>query len=237
MHKINNAIYSYYHTDSVKGFAGFADKKHFLSCVKESVLGVKNSFESVKLYTDKKGKEVLKSTLSLFDDVILLDEQVGNEYFFALYKFDAYLLQSEPFLHFDFDFILNQKIEIDADIVAEFSENAYEYRNKFVEYVVNIKGVNKHIIDFVNTGCNGVYAYCCGVFGGNDLELIHQYAKDAKSLVTEYEAREKKGLWDILMIEQGYLSIIVRRKTPYLFKVKGIDYTHYIGNLKSNYKS
>jgi hypothetical protein len=55
MHKINNAIYSYYHTDSVKGFAGFADKKHFLSCVKESVLGVKNSFESVKLYTDKKG--------------------------------------------------------------------------------------------------------------------------------------------------------------------------------------
>ncbi|GGA81131.1 DUF6734 family protein [Puia dinghuensis] len=148
-----------------------------------SCLLLKKQYDDVEIVTDEFGKSILIDKLQLpYSNVVVrLDEL--NKYdslLWALGKVYCYSLQKEPFIHVDGDIFIYDKFRPDlenAGIVAQNIETEYE-----IEVSVEFSSIPDYLEGRLTPG-KTTQQYNMGTFGGNDIDLIHQYTKEAFSFV------------------------------------------------------
>lgn len=97
--------------------------------------GILSAFKAVELfgnatlYTTKENIQRLKKYNLPFTDYVELTTPSDDKIPFVYAKFQTFLLQKEPFIHLDLDFILNSKynVEPETNIPIKFSHEDFPY--------------------------------------------------------------------------------------------------------------
>lgn len=242
------AIYSFsgkpFKTEDGDRFtAGFKTKSDFLSCAKESVAGARLSFNRIELYTDESGKDILNELLPLFDKVIIVVVSEVYNFFFAYMKFQAYKLQTEPFIHLDLDFVLKEKLPeniLESELLVEFEEFYKYYKEIGYQYLQNSKDPLKSVRKYFSKPVKNPYARCTGIFGSSNIGIIQSYVNDVLKASNEIlEMKIPKDLKTALWLEQGLIEIKLKEfnVNPTQLFWEGINYIHYNGTKKLNYRT
>lgn len=148
-----------------------------------SCLSLREHFDQVELYTDKRGYEVLIEKLHLpYTQVhVIYDDNLCLPQHWAYAKIKTYSLQNEPFLHIDGDMYFPKPIPqeiLDAGLVAQNREIGTSYYQGMMNRV--LAHPEFKLPQFIQeTLDNGTMAsYNMGIFGGNDIDFIHRYCQE-----------------------------------------------------------
>lgn len=240
---------------------GWLNYRYFLLSMAYSCLTISRHYPHLELYTDTFGKSLFKDILQLpyyRYHTILDDLSEVDEAFWAFAKVKTYSVQNEPFLHVDNDVFIwhpfPQNI-ISADVACQSIENIDEF--SLTDYHLALDYIRKNVNSAPNiirdSRCN--IAYNMGVFGGNDINFIQQYSKQAVTCFNSmYDAilhsGNLKGKFNVVF-EQLLLKEFAQNyqeKVSFLVPNSEIDeilkfstietaqyeskYTHCIGQLK-----
>lgn len=227
---------------SGRTFGGFETKQKFLLSCRLSIKQARLSFSTLELYLDTEGQTVLAEILPLFDKVIVIpDIPEKYDYFFSFVKFYAYRLQKEPFFHLDFDLYLFDKLseqQLNVPLLVDFKETYQFYKEAIFNYVTQIPSPDLRIKAFMEAGCRNTIAYCTGIFGGNNMNLIKEYV-DLVFKMTEQSESDKveKTFRTLSFIEQGSIAILADyyKVIPSFLYKSGLNYCHLIGTSKTDF--
>jgi len=176
------------------------------------------------LVTDTPGRHVLVERLGLpFARVsTALDALAGSDPgWWALGKLEAYRLQRAPFVHLDTDVFLWNRLPAALEGAAVFSQNPETivpgwscYRPEALEAALGGAGWLPEEWRWYCAQPAPWVAACCGIFGGNRLDLIGHYAERALRLVQGEPNRALlAGLTDkpshMILPEQFLLSALL----------------------------
>ncbi len=158
-------------------------KYHYLSwCL--SCLQLKQNYDEVELFTDTAGKELLIDILQLPYTKVHLTLNSLAQYdtaFWAIGKLIAYLQQTKPFIHVDSDVYIWKQFpdkihKADLAVQGIETEQLWVYEGS-ISY---IKKANEALIPEImrvyekNESKKSLSA---GIFGGNNLDFIHDYSQ------------------------------------------------------------
>ena len=181
----------------------WASEKHHRLAWVLSVETARRHFDKTALVTDDAGAALIVDQLGLRFDAVstelnCLDDE--DSLWWSLGKLYAYRAQTEPFVHIDNDcFLWNPLPErmLQADVLAQSPERfswsgGTYYRPDVLEPLVESEGgwLPDALAWYLSVRGNG--AVNCGVFGGNRLELIRDYADQAIQLV---EHPNNQSVW------------------------------------------
>jgi len=246
---------------------GWKDRFHHLLSWTLSVEVAQRHFSDTLLFTDDFGAKLLAEELTLsFANVSTslscLDNYDPN--WWAVGKVLTYAQQKDPFVHIDSDVYLWKGLPqslTNGQVIAQNPEYfdigySWYYPQKF-EAMLHLGGFVPEAAQwYYRTGRNQK-AFCCGIFGGSQMDFIRHYADTA--LQTLLHPRNA-GIWTLLgadniLIEQYLLSACVeyhnancavdeRISVSCLFgsseEAFGVEasrqkmYTHLIGGAKRN---
>lgn len=204
------------------------DQKHmFLSWIL-SFEEAKRHYPYSRLYTDDYGIKCLVEGLRLdFSEVRLTLNDLEHEdpTYWSAGKFLSYLDLSTPFVHLDYDVFLFKVLPdeiVNAPVFAQSEEpflswGGQGYRPQVIEALIDGSEAGwlpkewrwyRKQLSSVQKGV------CCGIFGGNDLEFIHCYARSALKLLRWPGNRNALitlpgRKWLIMHVEQYLLSAYV----------------------------
>jgi len=190
-----------------------------INLFKLSVFFAKKIFNDIHLITDSRSipyfENIGFSSISTELDIVNCDYSKV----WSLGKLYAYKLISEkqiPFIHIDHDVFLLNKLDeriLKADVFAQSPENIIKYFYQIDKLIENCS--NLHDIDEFR---ELDLAYNVGIFGGNDLLFINEYAKKSIDFVLDphnkYYWLEFDSLktWSKSVIaEQFYLSVMIEK--------------------------
>lgn len=274
---IQNALWSYWSKPLLEDdYKKESKLKFFLFSSILSFNTVKNYFKKTILVTDDFGKSLLIDGLELkFDEVSTELNEMNNESesFWNQGKFKAYLLQEEPFLHFDYDVFLWKNLPaslLEAPLIAQNKREIFLNDPIFddVDYKIGLlkslisnarEEVPVELAWYLKNRLK-LYASSLGIFGGSNLQLIHDYSTKAMNFI---RSDRNRSFWDTFIsssnsythttiAEEFLLAAILEYNAyhsyesdiSYLFdsleslyspiKAKEIGYTHLIGMSKSN---
>ncbi|MCD4712773.1 MAG: hypothetical protein K8R73_05765 [Clostridiales bacterium] len=235
-----------------------------------SVLTSRHYFSQTILITDDFGKHLLANTLKLpFDEIDLTLNDISNldSNWWAAGKIVSYSLQDEPFIHIDSDVYFWDKLPerlIESRICAQspefFDKKDPSSYYKLIEFEKLISKGGGWLPEFwldLTKKRQYFEASNCGIFGGNDIELIKGYAQIAKDIIFHKANHSIWSEWPELhlgnvLVEQFFLSLFLdyqnlnRRREITIEYIFGKDenpyaehnncpyYTHLISNSKSN---
>lgn len=154
-----------------------------------------------ELVTDSYGAEIVRSLGLEYSSVLTpLDElRAESARFWNYAKFYTYLSQSEPFLQIDTDAFLWKGIPSElgaAPLVAQSYEELKDHTLFYGEMVRALVGrvpkLTKIFSSFAPPYPN-IRALNCGIFGGNRLDLIHDYARECIACI---DAPENVDAWE-----------------------------------------
>jgi len=220
-----------------RGKWAWSSRKHHLLSWVLSVERARLHYPFTSLHTDDEGARTLVEGIGLdFDHVstglnALEDADPG---WWALGKILTYALQKEPFVHIDSDVFLWKPLPemmLLADVLAQnpehFSHGAFFYRPEVLETAIH--GVPGGWLpeewEWYRSGGAPQQAECCGVFGGNRIDFINHYARQALKLL-DHPANQA-GLRIVgdksehmILIEQYFLAACIqyhqqRKDSPY----------------------
>jgi hypothetical protein len=152
-------------------------------------------FDSIALNTDDAGARLLVDRLGLeFDHVSTSLNQLGNcdPDWWMQGKLQTYAEQQEPFVHLDCDvYLFNPLPErmTSAEVLAQNPERVAPdvpwYDVEACEMAIRVHGDGNIPPEWTwyRTSVGEQKAACCGIFGGNRLEFIHDYANLALDLL------------------------------------------------------
>ncbi len=246
-------------------------KYFLLSWVLSVGLGKRHYSETV-LVADSEAVDLLVNRLGLsFSQVNLTLDQLADQdpIWWATGKFIAYLEQEQPFIHLESDAFLWQRLPdelTDADLFAQNPEyflagTSNNYFPEHVEKVISQTAKSWLPQEWVwarATFTHHQKAVGCGIFGGQDLPLIHSYSDLALRFINDSNNKKAFQKLDsrlnyMLLIEQyllgaylDYHNFVTKsarlKKISYLFS--SLDealapnnpyrYTHLIGPAKRN---
>lgn len=165
-----------------------------------SCLCLRKYYDEVALYTDEQGKHVLIDLLHLpYTEVhVVYDEKLCLPQHWAYSKIKTYSIQTKPFLHVDGDIFLTEPISeevINAPLIAQNREIGTAYYKKMMDRILQEPAIRlpKYIEDGLND--ESIASYNMGIFGGNDLDFIHEFCKEAfdfmeKNSMNDYTCRQ-----------------------------------------------
>ena len=166
--------------DPLKESFGWAHSEYHLMSWALSCLNLREHYDEVELYTDSTGYHILIEVLGLpyttshvvFDDFKCLSQH------WALSKIKTYSLQTEPFIHVDGDVFITKPLpkEIEkATLVAQNKERSTDYYQKMIDKILSVKTlhIEEEVLSQIKDG--DIPSYNMGVFGGHDLNFIHEY--------------------------------------------------------------
>jgi hypothetical protein len=203
----------------------WSSERHHLLAWALSLGTVRQHYPHTTLHTDTPGAKLLVDALGLeFESVsTALDElEKCDPAWWGLAKLDAYRTQTEPFLHFDNDtFLWNRlprRIE-EAQVIAQNPEDfflgtSYYAPEKFDHVLLARDGWAPEEWKWYGSIGPRRRAACCGIFGGNNLAFIRHYANTAFAMAEDprnspgWALSEKKES-DNLLFEQYLLSACV----------------------------
>lgn len=141
-------------------------------------------YDDVTLITDESGYDILINQLRLpYTDIIVCLDELNNynPNLWALAKIKAYSLMKEPFIHVDGDVFVWDKIDSCVnghDLIVQNIETTSDYYRDMwknilpaIDYMPNAMTKYEHGI--------GNKAYNMGIFGGNDIDFIHEYCSES----------------------------------------------------------
>ena len=153
----------------------------------------------VELYTDMQGIEYFKTTKCKFDSIHIVDfAQFGiTTGYWNFGKLFTYSIQTEPFLHIDFDVYLHPGFVIpkDADIITEMLR---EY--SFVQGFKDIAIFNTNVIP--------EKLICSGLLGGYNLKIWKELFEHAKRVCKNPIPNQDKAMSYLVGVEEYNLSLL-----------------------------
>jgi hypothetical protein len=165
-----------------------SDREHLLSTIL-SVETARPHFDRLALSTDQAGAEALVHQLGLrFDEVTLPLDGLHNSDpdWWMLGKLVTYRGQTGPFVHIDSDAYLWNPLPSRMTSAPVLAQNPEDARKKSAWYdsegcLRAIEAAGGWIPESWRwyDSLQNQTAACCGIFGGNDLRFIHNYADTA----------------------------------------------------------
>jgi predicted house-cleaning noncanonical NTP pyrophosphatase (MazG superfamily) len=212
----------------------FPTAMHYWSSMAYSCLKTGENY-SVELVTDSLGAQTVESLNLPYSSISTklndIDESVDPR-IWAFSKLYTYSLQQEPFAHIDCDAYLLKKLDdsfLDVDIVCQHQENSTNLRFRDAYHKASAMsdaprrpiGWDDHV--------NDEQALCMGIFGGNQVESIREYAEDAMSILT---CSENKDFWNEAKKSQpSHFNVILEQQGAYCyFKKKEIEISPLLRN-------
>ena len=194
--------------------------KHYLYSWALSLECAKRQFNKTVLYTDDAGAELLIDELKLpFSKVSTSLNNINHfdSAWWAAGKLYTYSKQNSPFLHIDSDVYLWNDLPNHFQRAAVIGQNPEYFQldscwyqpEKFDTIIASGHWIPEEVIWYRKQKHNQM-AVCCGIFGGNNIEIIRRYAKQALKLA-EYSLTKEEYLplyGDNLLIEQ-YLKLML----------------------------
>lgn len=171
---------------------------------------LRRHFPYTELVTDEKGLWIADRLRWPFDSITTHGEQIPEVIIhgWSAIKFYAYLAQEQPFVHVDGDFLLFDPLPMAARVARVLVQSRDEpafYLKTSIRDKLEAAGVDYH-----------VGAYNTGIFGGQDLALIHDYARFGIELYHRMK-HVKEGTVLSVAGEQGGLGVFLRKRrvSPY----------------------
>jgi len=210
-------------------FGGWLEKKYCYMSWALSCLTLKRHYKNVELVSDTLGNDILidKIGLPYTNTITALDKLNSQDVeLWATAKLHAYLLQKEPFIHVDSDIFIWKPLPkhlTSASLIVQNLETSFkEYFAIWDQVCRNFKYIPEYMINDYEQfktikSCNA------GVFGGSDIEFLHEFANEALSFLLKNEIDFYKinlG-YSVLIYEQYLFSCLARMKNKeptYLFK-------------------
>lgn len=175
----------------------------------------KQWFKKTELVTDDLGFDLLVNKLGLeFDSVHRTLNQIDSTFdnLFAYGKVLAHEIQTEPFMHVDYDVFWYKKppdFILNAGVATQNTESL----NKFVlGYATGLQLIEKKRIKMPEYW-DSWYAvsHNCGFFAANDIPFVQLYAKESKRVAALIKHLKKDGVFIDLLYEQFALSLLARK--------------------------
>lgn len=253
---IETALYSFwskpYRIDKYKKIAEFNNKEDFILSWKTSVKLSKKFFKNVILITDNWAWENLFKELNLpFTDVQMFSDEINiDTKLWSISKAYAIKTMKTPFLHIDSDVYIWKKLKkefLNADLLVQSEENIKSrdqyllYHSTYWDYNNSFIKSNKYLDDF-NPNERDIYAFNCGVIGGNNVKFLHDYADNMIEIFNIYNKRKEKiEKLSVAFLEQTLLLMMAEKNNinvEFLIKdgIKQDYYTHLAGGTKRNKK-
>lgn len=205
---IKKAVHSFWssplHTEGVERLAGgYPHPRYFWYSFVFSYKCMRELFEEIEFITDEPTKTVVVDQLGLTYDSVSTDlgDALGgvNPHFWNAAKFVAYTRQTRPFVHIDCDAFLWEPLPGETAAAELFGQSAEWYPSHRQYYQEGLEVMQPRLAvipDFLKripADLGNGWALNCGVLGGQNLELIHDYAHDSLNILT---CRENTSAWD-----------------------------------------
>lgn len=245
-----NAVYTFWRKPFAASGGGYLTGRHFLSLLCLSAIYARRSFSNVNMFCCENSKETFEQ-LGLFDNVIVALDEIEHlkNIHWATAKLVTFSKQTEPFIHIDNDAYISKRLPAEfrlVPLIAQCPESYVEFNGN---YVPQIKAIQNHSVhpkywheDWLNysgRASKATFAHNTGIFGGCDIEAIHNYAGSA----VEYMIKYGNDLPDVnTTIEQAYLGMFSdHEKIPVKRLIsdwrnnnaaKDLGYCHYWGGTK-----
>ena len=118
----------------------------------------------------------------VYDDLAVLPHH------WAIAKIKTYTLQEEPFIHVDGDIYIPNALPDDilkAALVAQNREIGTKYYRRMVDRMLSFGTIK--LPHYIEQGLKeeSISSYNMGIFGGNDVDFIHEYCDEAMRFVRD----------------------------------------------------
>lgn len=177
-----------------KTHAGFPSQEYFETAFRLALLTAKKNFQRTQLVTDTEGYKLLCYDMSLeFDEVSLELDDLADmpSNLWMLGKLKAYSMQTEPFVHLDFDLFFLKAVPKafkKGDIVVQSEElfKHYEFYRWGVEWVRSThRNLPEEFDAFKDVPFEAQLAYNAGIMGGNNHAALADYARKTLQLIED----------------------------------------------------
>jgi hypothetical protein len=211
----------------------FLTKSHSIMMVL-SVLLIKKLFDKVVLYTTKEMAEIVIKIGVPYDEIITEPFENYKEKTFSIPKLITYSLQTEPFIHLDFDsflFSLPKDLK-NIDIFASYQDSPIDeftgfygmlgiydtYMNSTFEISKNLTEEFKSNINFFN-----IPNMC--LFGGDDYNIIAESSKYCLEIYKNNRDFFNSKYNNACIIEQLFITtgikMLENKEIDYIFPKNG----------------
>ena len=153
-----------------------------------SVYRLRQHYDEVELYTDKKGKELLIDQLKLPYTKVHLGLDDINRFHpnaWALSKIHTYARQTTPFLHVDGDIFIWEPFDEEQlkqpYLVQSVENGEMVYSSRFKAFCRDLKDTHPLFPDPESLN-KDLFLYNTGLFGGTGIDLIQAYCAEAFEL-------------------------------------------------------
>ena len=168
---------------------GWLNQESHLMSWALSCLSISKHYD-VALYTDTEGKHMLVDRLKLpYKEVHVVYEDLAVlPHHWAIAKIKTYTLQEEPFIHVDGDIYIPNPLPDDilkAGLVAQNREIGTKYYRRMVDRMLSFGTIK--LPRYIEQGLEeeSISSYNMGIFGGNDVDFIHEYCDEALRFVRD----------------------------------------------------
>lgn len=166
---------------------GWLSPQHHLMAWALSCLRLREHYDDIELYTDRRGEAIFIDALGLpYTKVHSCYECLSiDERLWATPKLITYSSQTTPFIHVDGDVFvwerLGAKVE-GAGLVAQNREQGTAYYKSMMDGII---GNIAYLPSLLQRELErpSISSYNAGIIGGSDLSFIHMYAQQALDLI------------------------------------------------------
>ena len=196
----------------------------------------------VDLVTDRVGAQILVEELALpFRQVSVALEDVPDAVHPALWAYGkilAYEQQVEPFIHIDSDVFLWKPLPeriTTAAVAAQHYEWAPQYppfHDIYTRPRKTMRALMLHLPGAWSPHAEDDHAIIMGIFGGNDLDTIREYCRQARGFVEHldnragWQAIASSGRGDLGIRIIGWSNMLMEQQTAYcVARQRGVNLT------------
>jgi len=202
-------------------FGGWRHTKFFYMSWALSCLTFKKVYENIELVTDSTGYRLLIEELKLPYTDVKIELDCLNHYpedLWAIGKLYSYSIQEEPFIHVDGDvYIWNrfgERIE-NAGLIAQQLDIDYNSYSFALSEIRNNQFSLPDVMEEDLEKYKRIESCNAGIIGGNDLDFIRVYCKEAFKLIdsnfSSYDLNYTGSSY-AMMYEQYLFSCLARRE-------------------------
>lgn len=211
-------IYSFDTNRGKKTFDAF-----FFRMAELSVYSAVRTGYEVVLYTDVEGATLFKQTRCQFNEVKVVDwfKHDHQDEYWNFCKLQTYSLQTEPFLHIDFDVYLHEGFTIPNDygIVTEMQRD-YSFVAPFREIsLLDVDTIPEKLI-------------CSGLLGGTGMENIWKDVFDHACDVCKTKPKKDKLMAYLVGVEEFCTSQLALFYSVPVHELDMNKYSHFQGENK-----
>lgn len=220
MEHIKRAVYTYWTNNGTNLESNFDTYEDMLAVFKQSFDKASMYFDDVCIYTDVDGMTKLTDS-GIVANYILIDysEYSFNPMFWNFPKLITYNMQTEPFVHIDMDFILEEPLTnefLSSTLVCEM-----------IRPLVQMKATRAFLPDILlEKGNFSPNLICSGLLGGSPeiFKLLFNIAKELVLFNGDVTHSDRFTLEEVALTSLANINNI----SPYALDTK---YTHHQGGI------